>query len=383
MTSVEKIIYNTSAIVQNIRVLLKNYKTRNISYLTSIFKKISEKSYEEIDIEIEKLMKIFKNDINPDTIEVSRLINKLMMLSRRDDIIEVASSINVFIQNTGVRKGDLYRKIKEIIENLPNSYDQEKIENAKKELILADIDIEILYDENYGKNYKNNYLNILKMLKEYPESINFLIKRNYDDCQTMKELIDQDDSGFLTVNDILDFEKCVLFVKSLGTEQSIIATNDNDFINNFTKAIQESKESLGVYFQSYSHNFPELKDLFTNNLDPSGASRQIIKYISEKSQITISSDKYYQGKNIIERYESINAFVSLESDKEKKKQYLLSISSYISLTELHDIEKGTYQQWLTTDFLNVKDEQKYIFSLRFSFLEWKNSNFYFLVDIPA
>jgi Dullard-like phosphatase family protein len=49
MTSVEKIIYNTSAIVQNIRVLLKNYKTRNISYLTSIFKKISEKSYEEID----------------------------------------------------------------------------------------------------------------------------------------------------------------------------------------------------------------------------------------------------------------------------------------------------------------------------------------------
>jgi len=49
MSCVEKIIYNTSAIVQNIRILLKHYKTKNISYLTSLFKKISEKSYEEMD----------------------------------------------------------------------------------------------------------------------------------------------------------------------------------------------------------------------------------------------------------------------------------------------------------------------------------------------
>ena len=49
MSSIEKIIYNTSAIVQSIRVLLKNYKTHNVSYLTSLFKKISEKTYKEID----------------------------------------------------------------------------------------------------------------------------------------------------------------------------------------------------------------------------------------------------------------------------------------------------------------------------------------------
>ena len=46
---VEKIVYNTNIIVQNIRVLLKNYKTKRIEYLTSIFKKINEKSYEEIN----------------------------------------------------------------------------------------------------------------------------------------------------------------------------------------------------------------------------------------------------------------------------------------------------------------------------------------------
>ena len=49
LSSVEKIIYNYGIIVQNIRVLLKNYKTKRIEYLTSIFKKINEKTYEEIN----------------------------------------------------------------------------------------------------------------------------------------------------------------------------------------------------------------------------------------------------------------------------------------------------------------------------------------------
>ena len=49
MSSIEKIIYNTSAIVQNIRILLKNYKTKNIIYLSALFKNISAKTYEEID----------------------------------------------------------------------------------------------------------------------------------------------------------------------------------------------------------------------------------------------------------------------------------------------------------------------------------------------
>jgi Dullard-like phosphatase family protein len=49
LNSVEKINYNVSVIIQNIRVLLKNYKTKRIEHLTSIFKKINEKTYEEIN----------------------------------------------------------------------------------------------------------------------------------------------------------------------------------------------------------------------------------------------------------------------------------------------------------------------------------------------
>ena len=95
---------------------------------------------------------------------------------------------------------------------------------------------------------------------------------------------------------------------------------------------------------------------------------------------TVVKEMILTNDKIINRYESVNAFISLESDINKEKQYLLSISSDMSLTELHDMEKGTYQKWLTTDFLNI-EQNRYIFSLRFSFLEWKNTNVYFLVFI--
>ena len=49
LSSVEKIVYNVTVIVQNIRVLLKNYKTKRTEFLTSIFKKINDKTYEEIN----------------------------------------------------------------------------------------------------------------------------------------------------------------------------------------------------------------------------------------------------------------------------------------------------------------------------------------------
>ena len=48
MTLVEKINFNTGIIIQNIRVLLKNYKPPNVEYLTALFKKINEKTYDEI-----------------------------------------------------------------------------------------------------------------------------------------------------------------------------------------------------------------------------------------------------------------------------------------------------------------------------------------------
>ena len=98
-------------------------------------------------------------------------------------------------------------------------------------------------------------------------------------------------------------------------------------------------------------------------------------------EISLSSDQYYNNEKIIGRYECINDFVYLKDDTNREKQYLFSISSYLSLTELHDIEAGSYTQWVTTDFLGISDKHRYIFSYRFSFFEWKNTNVYFCVYV--
>ena len=59
MTIVERISYNTNIIVQNLRFLLKNFKSNKNDILTSIFKKIREKTYEEINTFFrEKILRI-------------------------------------------------------------------------------------------------------------------------------------------------------------------------------------------------------------------------------------------------------------------------------------------------------------------------------------
>jgi len=106
-----------------------------------------------------------------------------------------------------------------------------------------------------------------------------------------------------------------------------------------------------------------------------------------RKEITLSSDKYFHDNehdityHVIGRYESINQFISLKGDTNKQKQYLFSISAFASLTELHDIENDTYQQWVTTDFLGIDDEHRYIFSYKYSLFEWSNSNIYFLAYV--
>ena len=92
--------------------------------------------------------------------------------------------------------------------------------------------------------------------------------------------------------------------------------------------------------------------------------------------ITLTDLGYFGSVKYIGRYESINEFVYLSDDTNREKQYVFSVSSYVSLTELHDIENGIYQKWKTFDFFTI-EEAHYIFSYRFSLFEWKESRVYF------
>ena len=78
------------------------------------------------------------------------------------------------------------------------------------------------------------------------------------------------------------------------------------------------------------------------------------------------------------RYESINLFISLESDINKENQYLFSISSFASITELYDLNTNNYVVKSSADFAGNE-----IFSYQFQLLETiiENKIIYFLLYI--
>ena len=100
---------------------------------------------------------------------------------------------------------------------------------------------------------------------------------------------------------------------------------------------------------------------------------------NEIKEIEIESDGSIDA-NTIRRYESINSFVSLVDDIYKEKEYLISISSYKTVLELHDLENEKYSLMETVQFTNT---EKGVFSFVFQLLEAQinNQNIYFCIYI--
>ena len=84
----------------------------------------------------------------------------------------------------------------------------------------------------------------------------------------------------------------------------------------------------------------------------------------------------------IRRYESINSFISLINDPNKQKEYLLSISSYITVLELYDFENDN-DSYNITESVNFFDNSLGIYAYTFQILEAKIENdiFYFCIYI--
>ena len=99
----------------------------------------------------------------------------------------------------------------------------------------------------------------------------------------------------------------------------------------------------------------------------------IYEFKINTSYVSSSNSSQYIGG----RYESLNILVSM-SDDDEDKEYLFSTSTYISLTELHDITSTTHYTWLTEDFFS----SKYIFSYQYSLLNIAGTKTYFAIFVP-
>ena len=101
------------------------------------------------------------------------------------------------------------------------------------------------------------------------------------------------------------------------------------------------------------------------------------KIISDIGFVQYSEDG--SKKNTSSRHQSKNRLVSLNDDSSK--EYIFSLSCYYGLAELHDIDKDNdnYRIWLSSKFLGVDDDKRYVFSYQFSLLNYttSNSNIYY------
>ena len=263
---------------------IKNLEKEDLKIFLSAIK---GKNKEEITKEIDRLIKIFGNNLGEK--EKSERSGDWMTLSRKEDIKNIAIAISNFIKNLGVKPGNLSTIIQEIITNLERSDDSATIENSINELKKQEID---LVNEKLP-----DYINILLKLNEKPESIDFLIKANMEKCQHLRLLVGEMENEFLNANDIEDFEKCVKcvdFKMKLGDENSFKDMSDSEIIKLFKSRIEDiQKEGIVVRFTNYVRNYELIKNIF---LDKSQTSKKKIELICKNSEFRIKNEGiFFEG----------------------------------------------------------------------------------------
>lgn len=144
MSNVEKISYNTNLITQYIRYVLKNNKTSRNDLLTSFFKKIKEKTYEEINI-------FFREYI-------FRIINQNGSI--------LASVFLKYKQINNLNNSNLFNK--NYFRTFPAPYLRTK--NNKKYSLVLDLD-ETLVNFKQGKNIQEGVVRIRPGVNEFLEEV--------------------------------------------------------------------------------------------------------------------------------------------------------------------------------------------------------------------
>ena len=91
-------------------------------------------------------------------------------------------------------------------------------------------------------------------------------------------------------------------------------------------------------------------------------------------EINIQNTEIFE--NIIGRFEARNILIELDGDTTGK-EYLLSTSSWLSLTEIYDLESDNYYTYFTPSFFNMND--KYIFSYNYELLREPETSNYFII----
>ena len=283
-----KIIFNDNG--------LKSLKNENYFLFTKCLETLKGKNMEQILDEINILIKLFNVEIVES--QKKEIVNSLLVLSKKDDVINVAEAISSFIIYAGLSQGNLCKLVGDIIQNKDNLDDDKILSEYINDLKKNNIDIDILYKK---EEKFDNYINILLALKKVPESITFLINFRLDDCRALQEAAADNDDGLLNAGDIKDFEECVKFKDNLGNAENLKNMKDFDFFEKFQKEVKYSP-NIEIYFIKYVKIYKDLNELYQKRFEKSEASKYKILAICENSKFKFKNKKkhffrgFYCGK---------------------------------------------------------------------------------------
>ena len=181
---------------------------------------------------------------------INQIYEDILLISKKEYIFNIAQSIKTFLECLNPKKSNFQDDINTIIQ-LIQKRDIENIKKCKNILEKYNISLD---------DKENKYIEILMLLNNQPDSIKFLLETSVQDCRNLQELSLENDNNFISVNDILDMEKCVEFFLEIGKLEDLQSKDDLAIINLIKENTSKHPDIL-LYIKKYADNFNQIMAL--------------------------------------------------------------------------------------------------------------------------
>ena len=201
-----------------------------------------------------------------------KLYVELLLLSQKEKIYDIASAIYIFLSSLNCKGNQFLYDMKNIRNKLRDKTEINVIKNSKNKLKEYGIDIDNINDEKY------KYIDILLKLNQNPDCTKLLLNSTLEDCIKLKELsLEEEDDNVVSINDILDMEKCIEFLLSFGKVQE---KSDIEIINLLKEKVSQQNNII-LYFDKFLENF--------------GHKKILQSLLNKSGQIKYQIDRLFKG----------------------------------------------------------------------------------------
>ncbi len=299
------------------------------------FKNKEENLKNEIDLDIEILnVKKIK--------DIEQLYQNFLILLKRLDVKNYLESIKEFINLMKPIKGEFSKEIEVRLKKSEIS----KVTQVRKTIeLLSKYGINIENNNNTDKN--NDYLDIIVLIKTQPKSIEFLLNISIEDCRMLQEIPGLFENGFLSMDDILNLEKCVYFTQKAINLEEFKNMKDIDVIKAFQKEVSNYKD-ISLYFTKYINNFALINDMIKNGFDRAEMSKNKVSLVLERSEFTIT--------NVKDKFFKCEYFEKNRNDNNKISTNELTLKDLFDLRDRAQLNRAM----ITQDDESAKEKKKIV-----------------------